>query len=378
MTLLRSSAPEAADALRLLSAIGDAFGLHRAGFGERVACTAARFALHRGLAAPEVAATYYAALLHDVGTIAVVVPPGTSERRSTIAGWDVPTEGARIAAGIPGLPPGTSDLIRWHRESFDGTGYPDMLRWSGIPFDAMAINVARAFVEAVDAQGEHPSPPEALFTLMNAAGRTFAAAAIRSFRAFFAAAGADYDADVDPAWPLDALDPVALVTSVCAAIDARDERTAGRGERRAAIAAAIASHAGAADLPDDPAFAARLTALAQIGADPARIEFDPLARLGRETRAAGVQSAAALLAHVHAFRPYAGVIGASEEWYDGSGLPHGLRADAIPLAARILAVANAAAALGTSQALMRLPAAAGTQLDPQLVRAYAAAVRATA
>ena len=374
MTLLRSTAPATSDAIRLLSAIGDAFGNHAAGFALRVARVAARFAVHRGCDHEMVAATYFAAALHEIGLIRVVVPPGTSERERTIALWDAPAQGATIADGIGGLPHATGDYIRWHRESFDGTGFPDRLRWNGIPHASMAINVARAFVEAIEAQGEDASPPEAMFALVGEAGRAYAVNVIREFREFYSALGADFDAAFDPAWPLDRLDPKTLVTGICAEIDARDERTLGRGERLEALTLAIAEKLEGMPLESEAArFAARLVSLGRIRREGTSDDFDPLARLGREARAAEAISAAHLLEHAPAFAAYGTIVGASAEWFDGSGLPRHLSADGIDPIARVLAFAIAAEAMGPAlQAPLRLQAAAGTQFDPAVVRAYLA------
>jgi diguanylate cyclase (GGDEF)-like protein len=73
-----------------------------------------------------------------------------------------------------------------------------------------------------------------------------------------------------------------------------------------------------------------------------------------------------------------------ERW-DGSGYLDGLRGDAIPLLARVLAVADAYSAMTTDrpyrkaltpkEALARVAKAAGTQLDPALAMAFVAAMR---
>jgi putative nucleotidyltransferase with HDIG domain len=69
------------------------------------------------------------------------------------------------------------------------------------------------------------------------------------------------------------------------------------------------------------------------------------------------------------------------EWYDGSGYPDGLARDAIPLDARIIAVADAFDAmvrpkgegggLSFELALAELRNGAGTQFDPEVVTAFA-------
>ena len=69
------------------------------------------------------------------------------------------------------------------------------------------------------------------------------------------------------------------------------------------------------------------------------------------------------------------------EWYDGSGYPHRLRGEAIPLSARILAVADVydaltserpyRGALSEDEALAHLQRMAGTQFDGKVVEAFA-------
>jgi putative nucleotidyltransferase with HDIG domain len=73
------------------------------------------------------------------------------------------------------------------------------------------------------------------------------------------------------------------------------------------------------------------------------------------------------------------VVRSSHEHYDGGGYPDGLRADAIPLAARVVSVADAYSAMTTrrtyrepmppSVAMRELRAHAGTQFDPVVVEA---------
>jgi len=380
MTLLRSDAATG-DAIRLLSAIGDALGGHEAGFAMRVAQTAARFALHRGANAETVAASYYAAALHEIGAVRVVVPENISEREAAIAAWDAPVAGAAISATIGRLPHATGDYIRWHREAFDGTGFPDKLRWNGIPHAAMAINIARAFIATIEAQGEDPSPPEALFAIVGECGRTFAINVVREFREFFAATATGFDEPFEPEWSLDGIDGDAIVVAMCNEIDAREERTLGRGERLDALVRAIAG--ASPDLridTDRAAFAARLTSLGRLRGDRRADDFDPLARLGREARAAASASAAQTLSSAPAYAPYAAIVAQTEEWFDGKGLPTRRKGEAIDPIARVLAVAVAADALqgsmyanaanGYPEASARIAVAAGTQFDPAVVAAY--------
>ncbi|GAC1412412.1 MAG: hypothetical protein NVSMB64_22680 [Candidatus Velthaea sp.] len=366
-------------AIRLLSAIGDALGSHGIGFGMRVANVAANFALHRSCGAEMVAATYFAAALHEIGVVRIVIPKGASEREAAIAQWDAPAAGAAIAATIAGLPAASGDYIRWHRESFDGTGYPDRLRWNGIPHAAMAVNIARAFMVAIDAQGEFASPPEALFALVTEAGRTYSVNVVREFREFYSALGEGFDAPYDPQWPLAGLDGHALVHALCDEVDARAENTAGRGDRMERSVRAIVQRLGDARIdPDTAAFAARLGSLGRLAADAKVDDFDPLARLGREARAAEAAAAAAIVESSPDYAVFAPILRATGEWFDGTGLPKRLTGDAIDPIARVLSVALAIEGLRHShEAPVRLTAAAGTQFDPAVVGAYMASLGGT-
>ena len=68
------------------------------------------------------------------------------------------------------------------------------------------------------------------------------------------------------------------------------------------------------------------------------------------------------------------------EWYDGTGYPDGLASEAIPLGARVFAVADSFDAMtsdrpyrgsiGAERALAELKGGAGTQFDPAIVRVF--------
>ncbi len=94
-----------------------------------------------------------------------------------------------------------------------------------------------------------------------------------------------------------------------------------------------------------------------------------------------------LAAHMIGVQPYAGVTKRAvlhhHERWDGAGYPDGLREREIPLGARIVAVADAFAAMTTrtlygealpvAEAAAELRRAAGTQFDPEVVESFCAA-----
>ena len=76
------------------------------------------------------------------------------------------------------------------------------------------------------------------------------------------------------------------------------------------------------------------------------------------------------------------IVGASHEQYDGSGYPHGLKGEEIPLGARIFAVVDALDAITSDrpyrkaqsfdEALKEIKSKRGTQFDPKVIDAYLA------
>lgn len=90
----------------------------------------------------------YAAILHDVGKIAIesriLNKPGALDDGE----WDVvrahPLVGANIMRSVPFLEK-ASELVLCHHERFNGQGYPNKLKGEDIPLGARIIAVADAF-----------------------------------------------------------------------------------------------------------------------------------------------------------------------------------------------------------------------------------------
>jgi HD-GYP domain-containing protein (c-di-GMP phosphodiesterase class II) len=90
-----------------------------------------------------------------------------------------------------------------------------------------------------------------------------------------------------------------------------------------------------------------------------------------------------LAAPLQAAEPIAQIVGGHHERWDGMGYPRGLKGEAIPLGARILAAVDLFDAkttgrpgrppLGLGRALEELQKASGSHLDPQVVHALVAA-----
>lgn len=99
-----------------------------------------------------------------------------------------------------------------------------------------------------------------------------------------------------------------------------------------------------------------------------------------QIQAASSQQSESLFSSVSSLREIFRIIVHHHEWYDGSGKPHGLKADDIPLESRILCVTEAYDAmiskrphrepLGHHEARQVLQKEAGTHFDPALVEVF--------
>ena len=354
-----------ADVLAWFGAAGDAALGNAPGFAARKASLAVAIARSAEVPESECDAIYFAGLLHAVGALGnAAYRKGStlSERVARQERWDAPAQGARFCAAIAALPAETEDMVRWQHEAWDGTGYPDSLRWTGIPKPAQILGLADRFVATAD-------PDEALGQIGLESGRAFNPTAVRAFTMWFHRSGGEIEELAPPVDALisDASGPDTLIER-CASLIDEHNGVAGRWERIAAIA-----DAAAATLRLDPetrrdlALACRIFGAGEIGATSAEDEnFDPLARLGVEDRARNAAAGAELAEAYPSLRNAAAIVAARGEWFDGTGKPRALSRKSIPQASAVL---SAAIALDRLDRPSRLDEAAGTQFDPAVVRA---------
>ncbi len=176
--------------------------------------------------------------------------------------------------------------------------------------------------------------------------------------------------------------------SLAHALQAKDPYTAGHSMRVAAIAKAMAHELGCpADEVRQIGFSAELHDIGKIGVPEgllhkqARLSDDEYAIVMRHT-VIGEEIVAPLL---HADPTVRQVVRWHHEHVDGSGSPDGLLGDEIPLAARIVAVADAFDAMTTArpyrpalqveETLNELRADSGSHFDPKCVDILVALLR---
>ena len=370
----RAARASFADVLAWYGAVGDAAAGNPPGFALRKASVAVSLAQIANADDAERHALFFAGLLHAIGAIGNAgcrKGEGLSTRDVRSARWDIPAQGARICATIAALPSACADLVRWQAERWDGTGFPDQLRWHGIPPLAQYLALADAFVRASD-------PDEALGEMSLQAGRAFGPVHARTFTMWFHTTGGEIELAPMPA---EALAPTAdAASTLLDAVADRVDEHEGVGQRWRGIEALTRATARALGLDDAAsralAIASRIFGAGEIAATHVEgEEFDPLARLGIDVRAQNAEAAAALARPYAALRDAAEIVAARAEWFDGTGKPRGLRNKELPLASSILAAAIAHVSLDRTE---RLETAIGTQFDPQVVPALleAAKVRA--
>jgi HD-GYP domain-containing protein (c-di-GMP phosphodiesterase class II) len=175
---------------------------------------------------------------------------------------------------------------------------------------------------------------------------------------------------------------VGLTRSLTAALDAKDSYTFGHSERVARVAVELGRELGLS--PDDLSdiyLAGLLHDVGKIGVrDNVLTKPGPLTREEYEHIKLHVTVGYNILSELHPIRNLLpGVLWHHERW-DGQGYPHGLAGEAIPLLARVLAVADAFDAMSTARPYREampphrveeiLAAGAGTQWDARVIEAF--------
>ncbi len=131
-----------------------------------------------GLQPASVSRIGMAALLHDIGKVAV--PDGLLQKAATLTAGEreLLRKHAELGAQILEASPLLYDLmpaVRHHHEHWDGSGYPDQLRGEDIPLASRIIAVAEAY-DAMQSNYPyqiHRSPEEAMVELQRCAGSQF-------------------------------------------------------------------------------------------------------------------------------------------------------------------------------------------------------------
>jgi putative nucleotidyltransferase with HDIG domain len=177
---------------------------------------------------------------------------------------------------------------------------------------------------------------------------------------------------------------ISFASALIATLDARDRYTAGHSAAVAVYARDIAARMGLLPAEQDLAYLCGLVHdIGKIGLSPSLLEkTGPLTLDERRQMEEHAAIGERILANVDNYAEIATIVRHHHERVDGQGYPDGLRGDAIPLLARIIAVADAYNAMTSDRpyrdampsrvARLRLAQAVDSQFDTGVVAAFEA------
>ncbi|MFQ5794321.1 MAG: HD-GYP domain-containing protein [Candidatus Bipolaricaulia bacterium] len=156
------------------------------GHSERVAFYAVRLAQVLDLPPQKIAEIMRAGYLHDIGKIAIddtiLRKPGKLSQHELDLIREHPERGARMVSSLRFLGE-TVDIIRYHQEKYDGTGYPERLKATQIPMGARILRIADTYDAMTSNRPYRPAlgDSQALAELQRCAGTDFDPQLVKPF-----------------------------------------------------------------------------------------------------------------------------------------------------------------------------------------------------
>jgi HD-GYP domain-containing protein (c-di-GMP phosphodiesterase class II) len=145
----------AAEAFIQLARTTDKFERYENLHAQRIAVIADEIAQEFHLARHDRGSLYAAALLHDLGEVAMerdyIQATGALSQEERLDLFRHPVIGEREASRV-GADRAAQLLVRWHHEWWNGSGYPDALRREEIPLAARILRVADSYAALTDAR----------------------------------------------------------------------------------------------------------------------------------------------------------------------------------------------------------------------------------
>ena len=170
----------------------------------RVQVYAAGLARALGMSDNEIQGVKTAALLHDIGKLAVpehiLSKPGPLTQEEFQKIRIHPQVGAEIISGVP-FPYPVAPLILSHHERFDGKGYPAGLKGDDIPLGARILSVVDYFDALMSERPYHKamSFDAAIGLLRQESGKALDPRVVQTFIEMYPALAAEADASQEPA-----------------------------------------------------------------------------------------------------------------------------------------------------------------------------------
>lgn len=384
------------DIVKALAFVIDLAEGYDAQHGYNVALSAVQLGQYIGLEPHELRNLFYAGLLHDIGEVGF---PKENQDCDYFE-WQFhpfihrhPLLGEAIVSHLPTLKD-CSQFIRWHHESWDGTGYPDKLKGEQIPLEAQIIGLCDTFDVA---SSVYPDQRELRNRLGPVLKTRFSPDLLDCFRKLLAETEVWSAKTFDPqTWNtlgIDAVD-LALLMDVnvdyfkvtlktfANVIDAKHQYTKGHSLRVAALSRRIAEEMGFED--EAAAVVERAGFLHDAGkVGISRCILDkpgPLTDIEYHRIKAHPGISAALLNTVQCLADHAPLVRHHHERFDGKGYPDRLKGEDIPMGSRILAVADTYDAMTSDRAYRKglpdrtareeITRYSGLMYDPDVVEAF--------
>ena len=170
----------------------------------RVQVYAAGVADALGMSANDIQGVKTAALLHDIGKLAVpehiLSKPGPLTQEEFQKIRIHPQVGAEIISGVP-FPYPVAPLILSHHERWDGKGYPEGLKGEEIPLGARILSAVDYFDALISERPYHraATPEEALNLLRQESGKALDPRVVATFVSLYPRLSAQADISQEPA-----------------------------------------------------------------------------------------------------------------------------------------------------------------------------------
>lgn len=340
----------------------------------------------------------YAALLHDIGEIAIpdriLDKPGQLTLTERLQMERHVLIGYNVVFKIPTLEEAAL-FIRWHHEKIDGTGYPDGLENGAIPIEVSVLSLADVFETLTSDRPFRKALPQAvaLETIQKMSGIAFPPRVVSAFLKVFTERKSpptdvllNYDKESEEDLSEDELifHAFAISTVLSDLVAERHPHLKSHAVRTSLLCSALGNELG---LSHKDLFTLELAALLHevgMAAIPSEILLSrrKLTPDEREMIHRHPVYSEEIASQLSSFPEVATVIRGHHERYDGKGYPDGLKGEEIPYLSRILTVCSSFEAMLSRRPYRRAmsPSAAfeaflsslGKQFDPGLQKALEA------
>lgn len=136
------------NSIRTLTMVINAKDKYTYGHSERTMQLASRFAEKINLSKPSTTLMIYSSLLHDIGKIEIARDILNKPAKLNYDEWEIlkshPQWGAEIIRPLKSFE-GIAEIVLYHHENYDGSGYPEGLKGMLIPFGARVLRIIDSF-----------------------------------------------------------------------------------------------------------------------------------------------------------------------------------------------------------------------------------------